>query len=93
MLNELLLITREIEKVLEGENQDSLADLLDRRREISGRLDLSAVAPEAAPLLREIRAGEERCLVMAAARKQELQAGLAAVRTMRRVEKAYGTHC
>jgi predicted DNA-binding transcriptional regulator YafY len=91
MLDELLSITREIEKSLGVEDTEKLVDLLARRREIAGRLDSQACTPEEAwALLHGIRECEERCTAVARVQAEQVQAELLAVRGQRKLERAYG---
>jgi hypothetical protein len=89
MLNDLLVITRDIEKTLAGQDIERLSMLLARRREIFAGIDPGGFSPEDETLLLEIRESEERCLGLAGVQVKQVQADLLAARRQRRLESAY----
>lgn len=86
-----LSLTEEIESVVVAEDYDKLAELLEKRSEIFDNF-LQQPLQATEQFLQKILACEERCLKLAAEKKEVLQKELHGVRSQQRLEKAYGQH-
>ena len=83
-----LALTEEIERVIRAEEFDRLPELLDLRSAAFDRV-LAQPLREAEEVIRRIMATEERCMELAARKKEGVQQELGGVRKQKRLERAY----
>ena len=87
--DQCLALTEEIERVIQAEEFERLPELLDQRSAAFDRL-LAQPLREAEEVIRRIMASEERCMGLAARKKEGVQTELGGIRNQKRLERSYG---